>query len=56
MAEQNKNQRAEKTKIDFRSKHIQLAERFKPITKKLEKFHKSTKKVGELFLKNTSNS
>ena len=55
LAEQQKNQPAEKNKsIILKQTHDkQLAETFKPITKKLEEVDKSTKKLGEVFEKRT---
>ena len=56
LAEQQKNQRAEKIKnrISKQTHDIKLAESLSPITKKLAKVHKSTKKLGTVIKESNS--
>ena len=51
LANQQKNQRAEKTKnrILKRTHDVKIAESLSPITKRLDKVNKSTKKIGEVI-------
>ena len=53
LAEQQKNQRAEKikNKILKQTHDMKLAESFSPITKKLEDVNKSTQELGEIVKK-----
>ena len=56
LAEQQKNQRALKIKnrVLKQTHDIKLAESPSPITKKLDTFNKSTKKIGDVFKKSNS--
>ena len=53
LAEQQKNQRAEKIKnrILKQTHDIKLAESLSPITKKLDNINENTKKVGDIIIK-----
>ena len=58
LAEQQKNQRAEKLKnrILKQTHDIKLAESLSPITKKLEDVNKSTQELGEIASKSQPNT
>ena len=56
LAEQQKNQRAEKIKNRFskQTNDVKLAESLSPITKKLAEFKNSTQKVGDIVKESSS--
>ena len=56
LAEQQKNQRAEKIKnrVLKQTHDIKLAESLSPITKKLDNFNENTKKVGDIIIKESN--